>query len=115
MIQLTLNGKAAKFDGDPEMPLLWFVRDELQLTGTKFGCGMGLCGACTVHLNGEAIRSCVTPMKSAGGKIRHNHRGPVAEWRPPAAKGVEGLQRAAVRVLPERPDHAGRRHAEEDS
>lgn len=68
MIQLTVNGKAAKFDGDPEMPLLWYLRDELQLTGTKFGCGMGLCGACTVHLNGEAVRSCLTPMNAASGK-----------------------------------------------
>jgi isoquinoline 1-oxidoreductase alpha subunit len=52
------------FDGDPDMPLLWYLRDELQLTGTKFGCGMALCGACTVHKNGLAIRSCITPMRS---------------------------------------------------
>ena len=50
------------------MPLLWYLRDELDLTGAKFGCGMGLCGACTVHLNGEAIRRCVTPLKAAAGK-----------------------------------------------
>ena len=50
------------------MPLLWYLRDELQLTGTKFSCGMGLCGACTVHLNGEAVRSCVTPLKAVAGK-----------------------------------------------
>jgi isoquinoline 1-oxidoreductase alpha subunit len=68
MIQLTINGKAKEFGGDPEMPLLWFLRDELELTGTKFGCGMGLCGACTVHVNGAAARSCITPMKSAAGK-----------------------------------------------
>ena len=68
MPQLTVNGKATQFDGDPDMPLLWFLRDELQLTGTKFGCGMGLCGACTVHVNGEAVRSCLTPMKAAAGK-----------------------------------------------
>jgi len=68
MIQLTVNGKARQFDGDPEMPLLWFVRDELQLTGTKFGCGMGLCGACTVHVDGQAARSCLTPMSAAAGK-----------------------------------------------
>jgi isoquinoline 1-oxidoreductase alpha subunit len=68
MIQLTVNGKARRFEGDPDMPLLWFLRDELQLTGTKLGCGMGLCGACTVHVNGEAARSCLTPMSEAAGK-----------------------------------------------
>ena len=68
MIQLTINGKAAQFDGDPEMPLLWYLRDDLELTGTKFGCGMGICGACTVHINGDAARSCVTPMSAAAGK-----------------------------------------------
>ena len=68
MIRIKVNGVARQFDGDPEMPLLWFVRDQLQLTGTKFGCGMGLCGACTVHVNGVAARSCQTPMKAAAGK-----------------------------------------------
>ena len=59
MITLTVNGKRQRFDGDPEMPLLWVLRDELNLKGAKFGCGMGLCGACTVHVNGEPARSCV--------------------------------------------------------
>ena len=68
MIQLTINRKPVRFKGDPDMPLLWYLRDELQLTGTKFGCGMGLCGACTVHVNGEAARSCLTPMSAAAGK-----------------------------------------------
>lgn len=68
MIQLTINRVSRSFDGDPEMPLLWFLRDELQLTGTKYGCGQGLCGACTVHLDGRAVRSCQTPMKAAAGK-----------------------------------------------
>lgn len=68
MIQLKVNGSGRKFDGDPEMPLLWYLRDVLDYTGTKFGCGAGLCGACTVHVNGEAIRSCVTTMKDAAGK-----------------------------------------------
>jgi isoquinoline 1-oxidoreductase subunit alpha len=68
MIQVTVNGKVRQFEGDPEMPLLWFLRDELQLTGTKYGCGLGLCGACTVHVNGEAARSCQTPMNTAAGK-----------------------------------------------
>jgi isoquinoline 1-oxidoreductase alpha subunit len=68
MIELTVNGQPRKFDGDPAMPLLWYLRDELDLAGAKFGCGMGLCGACTVHANGEAIRSCVTPLSAAAGK-----------------------------------------------
>ncbi len=68
MIRLKVNGVSRQFNGDPEMPLLWFLRDELQLTGTKYGCGEGLCGACTIHLNGAAVRSCQTPMKGAAGK-----------------------------------------------
>jgi len=68
MVSLTVNGKPQSFDGDPEMPLLWYLRDVLQMTGTKFGCGMALCGACTVHLDGAAIRSCLTPMRAAAGK-----------------------------------------------
>ena len=68
MIQLTVNRISRSFQGDPEMPLLWFLRDELQLTGTKYGCGLGLCGACTVHLDGKAVRSCQTPMQTVAGK-----------------------------------------------
>ncbi|HVW85086.1 MAG TPA: (2Fe-2S)-binding protein [Bryobacteraceae bacterium] len=68
MIHLKINNRDRSFDGDPDMPLLWYLRDELSLTGTKFGCGMGLCGACTVHRNGEAIRSCSTPMRDVAGK-----------------------------------------------
>src|SRR5246127_2676128 len=67
MIQLKVNGVAHSFDGDPEMPLLWYLRDILGLTGTKFGCGIALCGACTVHKNGGAILSCATPMSAAAG------------------------------------------------
>jgi isoquinoline 1-oxidoreductase subunit alpha len=68
MISLKVNGASKEYAGDPAMPLLWYLRDELQLTGSKFGCGMGLCGACTVHVNGEAARSCLTPMQSVSGK-----------------------------------------------
>jgi isoquinoline 1-oxidoreductase alpha subunit len=71
MIQLKVNGVQRSFDGEPDMPLLWYLRDILALTGTKFGCGMALCGACTVHKNGKAIRSCITTMqRAAGGDIR---------------------------------------------
>ena len=66
-IDLTINGGARTVDVDPDTPLLWVIRDTLKLKGTKFGCGVGECGACTVHLNGEAVRSCVTTVDSAGG------------------------------------------------
>jgi isoquinoline 1-oxidoreductase alpha subunit len=68
MVKLTVNGKPHTYDGDPEMPLLWYVRDDLRLTGTRFGCGAGLCGACTVHVNGAAVRSCQTKMSTLEGK-----------------------------------------------
>lgn len=67
-IVTTVNGKEHKLDVDEEMPILWALRDVVGLTGTKFGCGRGLCGACTVHLDGEAIRSCVNPISYANGK-----------------------------------------------
>ena len=68
MIQLKVNGSNKQFSGDPEMPLLWYLRDELKMKGTKFGCGMGLCGACTVHLDGKPTRSCQTSMTAVAGK-----------------------------------------------
>jgi len=67
MVHFKVNGRGQTFDGDPEMPLLWYLRDILGLTGTKFGCGMGLCGACTVLQNGKAIRSCSKPMSTVEG------------------------------------------------
>jgi isoquinoline 1-oxidoreductase alpha subunit len=68
MMTLTINGKPRPYGGDPEMPLLWVLRDELNLKGTKFGCGMGLCGACTVHVNGEPTRSCLMTAAEMAGK-----------------------------------------------
>ena len=68
MVNLTVNGTARMFDGDEDMPLLWYLRDDLRLTGTRFGCGAGLCGACTVHLDGTAVRACQTPLKSLNNK-----------------------------------------------
>jgi isoquinoline 1-oxidoreductase alpha subunit len=67
MIKLTVNGVDQEFDGDPNMPLLWYVRDQLGLPGTKYGCGAALCGACTVHLDGTAVRACVTAVGDAEG------------------------------------------------
>jgi len=67
MMKLNINGEIHSLDADPEMPILWALRDILKLKGSKFGCGKGLCGACTVHLNGQAIRSCVTPLAAAEG------------------------------------------------
>jgi len=65
MIELKVNGVTRRFDGDPEMPLLWYLRDVLELTGAKYGCGVGACGACTVHVNGSAVRSCLIMMRRA--------------------------------------------------
>ena len=68
MIQITINKRLYQLDVDPEMPLLWVIRDIVGLTGTKFGCGVAQCGACTIHLNGESVRSCVTRAERADGQ-----------------------------------------------
>ena len=68
MIQLTINGSSHELDVDPDMPLLWVIRDVVGLTGTKYGCGLALCGACTVHSDGQPVRACVTPVSMAAGK-----------------------------------------------
>jgi isoquinoline 1-oxidoreductase subunit alpha len=91
MIRLKVNGVERSFDADPTMPLLWYLRDELALTGTKFGCGMSLCGACTVHLNGKAIRSCVTPM-------RQLENAEVTTIEGISAKGPHPVQRAWMQL-----------------
>lgn len=67
-ISISVNGKPASVDVEPATPLLWVIREHLQLTGTKFGCGIAQCGACTVHVNGQAVRSCVTPVSKVAGK-----------------------------------------------
>ena len=87
MIRLKVNGVNRQFEGDPELPLLWYLRDFIDLQGTKFGCGMGLCGACTVHVDGAAVRSCQTPMKTAIGKS-------VLTIEGLSAKGEHPVQRA---------------------
>ena len=68
MIQLTINGKAQQVDVAPDTPLLWVLRDSLQMTGTKYGCGQGLCGACTVHVDGEPVRACSSPVSDVVGR-----------------------------------------------
>jgi isoquinoline 1-oxidoreductase alpha subunit len=68
MVKLQVNGQTQSFDGDPSMPLLWCLRDELGLTGTKYGCGVALCGACTVHVDGEAARACITAVSDVSGR-----------------------------------------------
>ncbi len=68
MIKVRVNGQEKSWDGDPTLPLLWFLRDELALTGTKFGCGQALCGSCTVHVGGQAARSCITALSDVDGQ-----------------------------------------------
>jgi isoquinoline 1-oxidoreductase alpha subunit len=86
MVTLKVNGEPRQYEGDANMPILWFVRDELGLTGTKFGCGKALCGACTVHLDGQAIRACITPLSVAEGKEITTIEGLHAEGNHPVQK-----------------------------
>ena len=88
-LAITINGKPYEHDGDPTMPLLWFLRDTLRLTGTKFGCGIGACGACTVLLDGKATRSCLLPMQNAAG-----HQVTTIEGL--AAEGLHPVQQAWI-------------------
>ena len=90
-ITFTLNGTSQTVDVVPEMPLLWVLRDVIGLTGTKFGCGMSLCGACTVHLDGQPVRSCSTPVKGAAGKR-------VVTIEGLSANGTHPVQRAWMEV-----------------
>ena len=91
MIGLKINGTNRQFDGDPEMPLLWYLRDILGLTGTKFGCGMALCGACTVLENGKAVRSCSTPMGKIEGADITTIEGISAHGSHPVQKAWESV------------------------
>ena len=78
MVALTINGQSHNVDVDPATPLLWVIREQVGLTGTKYGCGIAQCGACTVHIDGEAMRSCSMPVGDVGRQEDHHHRGPVA-------------------------------------
>ena len=91
MIQLKINGSQKAFDGDPEMPLLWYLRDLLGLYGTKYGCGVGLCGACTVHRDGKAIRSCLTPMSALAGAEITTIEGI-------SSRGIHPMQKSWIRL-----------------
>ena len=92
MVALTINKTRHDIDVDPDMPLLWAIRDHANLTGTKFGCGAALCGACTVHIDGQPVRSCVTPVSEAAGK------------QITTIEGLEGKVAGAVQAAWQRPD-----------
>jgi len=91
MITVKVNGVERKYDGDPAMPLLWYLRDELGMTGTKYGCGADLCGACTVHLSGVAVRSCNLEMSSVDGQTVTTIEGLDAEGNHPVQKAWREL------------------------
>jgi isoquinoline 1-oxidoreductase alpha subunit len=91
MVTLKVNGEERKFDGDASMPLLWYLRDELGMTGTKFGCGIAECGACTVHVDGEAARACITPMSGLEGRKVTTIEGLDAEGNHPVQKAWRAL------------------------
>ena len=107
MIKVKINGKELNWDGDPDLPLLWFIRDEVGLTGTKFGCGQALCGSCTVIVDKQAVRACITSVSDVVGRRDHDNRRPSSHRGPRGSKGLAAAQRAAMRLLPDRPDHAG--------
>ena len=104
---LAINGRQYTVEAPNDTPLLWVIREQLQMTGTKFGCGAGLCGACTVHIDGEAVRSCQTSAGRRGRQENHHHRGAQRAQRSSAAEGLDRRAGAAMRLLPVRPDHAG--------
>jgi isoquinoline 1-oxidoreductase alpha subunit len=107
MVTLNINGTTHRVDVPPDMPLLWVLRDVVGLTGTKFGCGVAQCGACTVHLDGQPIRSCVTPVAAVTGKKITTIE---AIGETPSGKAVQKpgwIWKSSVRLLPVRTDHDG--------
>jgi aerobic-type carbon monoxide dehydrogenase small subunit (CoxS/CutS family) len=115
MIKLTINGRAATVDADPDTPLLWAIREQLGLTGTKYGCGIAACGACTVHVDGAAVRSCSFPLRAAAGRrittiegLSHDRSHPlqkawIAEQVPQCGYCQSGMIMAAAALLRETP------------
>ena len=116
MLRLIVNGQSHDVDVEPDTPLLWVLRDTIGMTGTKYGCGIAQCGACTVHVNGVAMRSCSVPVSAVPAS-----RSPPSRASPQNGKlhqGAAGLarqRRAAMRLLPERHDHGGRRRCSRTS
>ena len=113
MASLNVNGAVRNFDAEPDTPLLWVLREQLGLTGTKYGCGIAQCGACTVHIDGVATRTCVRPVSTveAGAKVV-TIEGLSLDGSHPVQKALGRARRAAVRLLPERDDHGRGRAAE---
>ncbi len=104
MLTISVNGRQRRIDADPATPLLWVLRDVLSLTGTKYGCGKGLCGACTVHLDGRAVRSCQTPVSSAAGKkITTIEQAWIAEAVPQCGYCQPGMVMSAAALLARTP------------
>ena len=112
MITLNVNDESHQLDVSPEMPLLWAIRDKLNLTGTKFGCGHAMCGACVVHLDGEAARSCSIMVGEAAGKRDYHHRGHFGPGGRSGNPCLEKPRRGAVRLLSIGADYVGHRAAE---
>ena len=94
-MKLMVNGEERTVKDNAETPLLWVLRDELELTGTKFGCGIGICGACTVHVDGQAIRSCITPLATVEGKEIRTIEG-LAETDPDGSQALHPVQQAFI-------------------
>ena len=111
---LVVNGQTHTVDTPAEMPLLWVLRDILHMKGTKFGCGVGQCGACTVQLDGAAVRSCQTQVSTVGTQKVDDHRRSVRRRIASAAEGLAGARRAAVRLLSGRSDDDRRGAPRED-
>ena len=102
-MQLNINGQSRTATADPSTPLLWVLRDELNLTGTKFGCGIAACGACTVHVDGQPVRSCVTPTSAVANRpVKTIESLGTAEKPHPPANRVDLRAGAAMRLLPKR-------------
>ncbi len=111
----TVNGKPVSVEAPPETPLLWVVREGLKLTGTKFGCGTGLCGACMVHIDGKRAYSCQTQLSELNGKSVTTIEGLSPDGSHPRAEGLARRARAAMRLLPVRPDHERGRSPEAEA
>ena len=103
MVSLKVNGTTHSVDVDDETPLLWAIRDNLGLTGTKFGCGVAQCGACTVFIDGQPLRSCVTPVSAVGDRRGHHDRGCRRQGSRCRPGRLDRPRRAAMRLLPVRP------------